>query len=158
MSSSDRTPASGHDPFDLARFLAAQEGAYAIACRELTAGRKQNHWMWFVFPQMRGLGHSAMAQRFAISSLPEAKAYIGHRVLGQRLLRAAELLLTIENGSALDILGSPDDMKLRSSMTLFAAAAPQHGVFQAVLDRYFDGSADEATLHLIGKKAPAGGV
>lgn len=145
MSSPDRT-----DDFNLERFMEAQAGAYDAACRELEAGVKSSHWMWFVFPQMKGLGFSPTAQRYGIASLAEAQAYLAHPVLGPRLRHVAALMLAINGRSALEVLGSPDDMKLRSSMTLFAHADKTAAVFQAVLDRYFGGKHDPATLSLIG--------
>jgi uncharacterized protein (DUF1810 family) len=134
---------------DLERFVSAQDGTYPQALAELTAGRKRSHWMWFVFPQLRGLGASPTAQHYAIADLDEARAYLDHPVLGPRLREAAAALLGVPAGSATDILGYPDDLKLRSSMTLFAAAAADPAVFQAVLDRYYDGP-DQRTLDLLG--------
>jgi uncharacterized protein (DUF1810 family) len=132
----------------LQRFVDAQAGVYPVALAELTAGRKRSHWMWFVFPQLAGLGSSATAQRYAIRDLDEARAYLAHPVLGPRLVEAATALLGVEGRSAGQILGHPDDLKLRSSMTLFAAAADDPGVFRAVLDRYYDGP-DQRTLDLL---------
>jgi len=137
------------DPYRLERFVVAQDrgGAYRQAVAELRAGRKRSHWMWFVFPQIAGLGSSPMAQEFAIGSLAEARAYLAHPVLGPRLAECARLLNTAADGtSAAEILGPVDAMKLRSSMTLFAAAAPEKQVFTDVLAAYFDGKPDEATL------------
>ncbi|HST85089.1 MAG TPA: DUF1810 domain-containing protein [Kineosporiaceae bacterium] len=135
------------DEYRLERFVIAQDEAdtYPRAVQELQAARKQSHWMWFVFPQLAGLGRSPMAQLYAISGLPEAQAYLQHPVLGARLLECANLLTTIGGTSAEEIFGSIDAQKLQSSMTLFARAAPQEKVFQAVLDRYFDGKLDEET-------------
>ncbi|GGC80451.1 calpastatin [Tersicoccus solisilvae] len=134
------------DPFDLDRFVRAQAGGtWETALAELERGRKTSHWMWFVFPQIEGLGRSPMAQRYAISSLEEARAYLSHPVLGPRLLRAAESVATAE-GSAEEILGGIDAVKLRSSMTLFARADPGRDVFARVLQRCFDGEPDAATL------------
>jgi uncharacterized protein (DUF1810 family) len=133
---------------DLDRFVAAQDGVYADALAELRAGRKRTHWMWFVFPQIAGLGSSPTAQRYAIASLDEARAYLAHPVLGPRLRECARALLAVEGRSARDILGHPDDLKLRSSMTLFARAADDPALFQAVLDRYYDGP-DPLTLKLL---------
>jgi uncharacterized protein (DUF1810 family) len=135
------------DPYRLERFTVAQDrgGTYQRAVAELRAGRKASHWMWFVFPQIKGLGSSAMAREFAISSLAEARAYLAHPVLGPRLAECARLLETIDGASASEILGDIDAMKLRSSMTLFAAAAPDEPAFSAVLAKYFGGEADEAT-------------
>ena len=138
------------DPFDLTRFTTAQDhdATYERALAELRAGRKSTHWMWFVFPQLAGLGSSAAARRFAISGLDEARAYLAHPVLGPRLREAARALLGVEGRSATQILGRPDDLKLRSSMTLFARAADDPEVFEAVLDRYYDGP-DPRTLQLL---------
>lgn len=145
--------ASGPTSFDLQRFLSAQEGVYERACAEIAAGRKQSHWMWFVFPQMLGLGTSPMAHRYGIVSMAEATAYVEHPVLGPRLLRIAELLLGIEGRTATEIMGFPDDLKLRSSMTLFARATVDKHLFVAILDRYFGGEEDAATLQLIGARS-----
>ena len=134
---------------DLNRFVQAQEGVYPTALAELRAGNKRSHWMWFVFPQLAGLGHSATARRYAIGSLDEARAYLAHPVLGPRRVEAAEALLAVEGRTAGQILGYPDEEKLRSCMTLFAAAADDPTVFRAVLDRYYDGP-DAATLRLLG--------
>ncbi len=134
------------DPFDLQRFVEAQAPVYERVRAELRNGCKHSHWMWFVFPQIAGLGHSAMAQRYAISSLDEARAYLGHPVLGQRLRECTRLMVQVDGKSAHEILGSPDDMKFRSCMTLFARAAPQDEIFGAALDKYFGGGADASTL------------
>jgi uncharacterized protein (DUF1810 family) len=135
------------DPFDLQRFLDAQDdgGTYAQALTELRAGRKRSHWMWFVFPQLAGLGRSAMAQRYAVSGLPEAAAYLAHPVLGPRLLDCARALTDLDTADPVAVFGGIDAQKLRSSMTLFAAAAPDEPVFRQVLDRYFGGTADAET-------------
>lgn len=133
-------------PFNLERFVDAQAPVYDQARRELEAGRKQSHWMWFIFPQIKGLGQSAMSIRFAIASLDEAKAYLAHPVLGARLRECAQATLDLEGKSAREIFGSIDEMKFRSSMTLFARAAPAEGVFQRCLDKYFAGEEDPATL------------
>ncbi len=136
------------DPYRLERCTVAQDrgGTYPRVLAELRAGRKTSHWMWFIFPQVQGLGSSAMAREFAIASLAEARAYLAHPVLGPRLLECARLLAAIDGASAADILGGIDAVKLRSSMTLFAAAAPGEPVFSAVLSQYFGGEPDEATL------------
>jgi uncharacterized protein (DUF1810 family) len=135
------------DDHDLERFVAAQDGgAYERALAELRAGRKVTHWMWFVFPQLAGLGRSEMAQRYAIASLEEARAFLSHPVLGSRLREAASALLEVQGSSATDILGEIDAAKLRSSMTLFARADPAEPVFGAVLTRFFDGQEDPATI------------
>jgi len=135
---------------DLERFVAAQESVYAAVVRELRAGRKTSHWMWFVFPQVAGLGYSAMSARYAISSLDEARAYLAHPVLGPRLRECASLVLASGRSSAEDIFGPIDAMKLRSSMTLFHRAAPDEPVFEQVLERLFGGVADERTEGLPG--------
>jgi uncharacterized protein (DUF1810 family) len=133
--------------YDLDRFTSAQAGVYDQALAELRAGRKRTHWMWFVFPQIAGLGSSPAARRYAISSLAEARAYLADPVLGPRLIECASALLDVEGRTAEEILGYPDDLKLRSSMTLFARAAPEIEVFQQVLDRYYDGRPDPQTLN-----------
>ncbi len=133
----------------LDRFVEAQDGVYDQALAELRAGRKTSHWMWFVFPQIAGLGRSAMAQRYAIASLDEARAYLAHPVLGPRLAECAEVLTALDGTSAEAVFGGIDAVKLRSSMTLFAHAAPDEPVFRAVLDQYFAGAEDAATLDRI---------
>jgi uncharacterized protein (DUF1810 family) len=135
------------DPYHLERFVTAQDagGTYQRALAELRAGRKASHWMWFIFPQVAGLGLSAMAQRYAISGLPEARAYLGHPVLGPRLRECTEAVAAVDS-TADRILGPVDAMKLRSCMTLFAAAGPEEPGFAEVLTRYFDGQPDQATL------------
>ena len=138
--------------FDLDRFVIAQAGVYDHALDELRGGRKRTHWMWFVFPQIAGLGHSPMAQRFAIRSAAEARAYLAHPVLGPRL-RDATAAVTAASGNATAILGSVDALKLRSSMTLFAQIADDPAPFVAALDRFFDGDADPATLRLLAADA-----
>jgi len=136
------------DPYRLERFVQAQDagGTFQRAVAELRAGRKVSHWMWFVFPQVEGLGLSAMSHRYAISGLAEARAYLQHPVLGTRLVECATVLAATDGKSAAEILGPVDAMKLRSSMTLFAAAAQDQPAFGAVLTKYFGGSPDEATL------------
>jgi uncharacterized protein (DUF1810 family) len=131
--------------YDLDRFLVAQQDVYDGVLEELRRGRKTGHWMWFVFPQVAGLGYSAMSERFAITSLDEARAYLGHPVLGARLRECAGLVLAIKGRTAEQIFGSMDAMKLRSTMTLFHRAAPDEPVFAAVLDRLYGGVADAAT-------------
>jgi uncharacterized protein (DUF1810 family) len=137
------------DPFQLERFVAAQRDSYATALAELKRGAKQSHWMWFIFPQVAGLGRSAMAERFAIRSRDEAKAYLEHPILGPRLLECAKALLTVMGKTAEEVMGHPDDLKLRSSMTLFAAVSPPDSPFHAVLDRYFEGERDERTTRYL---------
>jgi uncharacterized protein (DUF1810 family) len=135
------------DPYDLERFVAAQNagGTYGRAVAELRRGQKTSHWMWFVFPQIAGLGQSSTSRFFAISSLDEARAYLGHAVLGPRLLESARIVAETEGRSAEQIFGGIDAHKLRSSMTLFSRAAPHEPVFAQVLERYFGGVADGAT-------------
>jgi uncharacterized protein (DUF1810 family) len=130
---------------DLDRFVTAQQGVYTGVLDELRAGRKVGHWIWFIFPQIAGLGHSAMSQLYAISSLDEARAYLAHPVLGMRLRECAAIVLATTGRSALEIFGSIDAMKLRSSMTLFQRAAPEEPVFGQVLERFYDGRPDDAT-------------
>jgi len=136
---------------DLERFVRAQDerGTHDRALAELRAGRKTSHWMWFVFPQVAGLGHSPTAQAYAVTDLAEARAYLTHDVLGPRLHRCCDALLGLEGVSAEQVLGSTDAMKLRSSMTLFALAAPDDPVFDRVLERFFDGERDERTPALL---------
>jgi uncharacterized protein (DUF1810 family) len=140
---------SEEDPHDLQRFVAAQLAEYPFAFAELRRGRKVGHWMWFVFPQIAGLGSSATSQRYAIASLEEAKAYLRHRLLGPRLLECAETLMGLRECTAQDVLGYIDAVKLRSSMTLFARAAPDEPRFLSVLERYFGGVADDATDQIL---------
>ena len=135
-------------PFDLEPFVAAQEPLYPAVLRELRAGRKRTHWMWFVFPQIAGLGRSPTAQFYALASLDEARAYADHPVLGARLRECAHAVLAVEGESVDDIFGSPDNLKFHSSMTLFALAAPGEPVFPACLDKYFGGARDPATVAL----------
>ncbi|MGI3900999.1 MAG: DUF1810 domain-containing protein [Janthinobacterium lividum] len=134
------------DPHHLQRFVDAQAPVFEAVMAELSSGRKRNHWMWFVFPQIAGLGFSPMAQRYALKSLAEAKAYLAHPLLGDRLRRCTDLLLALEGKGITAILGSPDDMKFRSCMTLFGRAAPDEPRFRLALERYFAGVPDPATL------------
>src|SRR6185312_787102 len=134
------------DPFDLQRFVDAQARVYDTVLGELRDGRKRSHWMWFVFPQLRGLGNSPTAVRFAISSIDEARAYLAHELLGPRLRECAGLVAQIEGRAAEEIFGWPDDMKLRSSMTLFAHASDDNADFIAVLQKFYGGEEDPATL------------
>lgn len=136
--------------YDLSRFHEAQAPIYRRALAELRAGRKQSHWMWFIFPQIEGLGMSAMAQRYAIGSLAEASAYLADPILGRRLLECVEAVLAVPGKSAHEIFGSPDDMKFRSSLTLFAAAAADLSPFEAALQRFHGGMPDPRTLTLLG--------
>ncbi len=137
------------DPYDLTRFVDAQEGDYDRALSEIRGGRKQSHWMWYVFPQYAGLGFSPTSARYAIRSIAEAEAYLRHPVLGPRLLAIAQATLDLEGLSASDVFGSPDDMKLRSCATLFAAVSPPGSVFEQLLEHYFGGERDERTLELM---------
>ncbi len=133
------------DAFDLGRFVSAQEDVYDSALAEIRAGRKRTHWMWFIFPQIAGLGSSATSTRFAIKSAAEARAYLSHPILGPRLLECCTALLELESKSATEIFGSPDDMKLRSCATLFASVTEPGSVFERVLERFYGGSSDERT-------------
>ncbi len=144
----DRSP-SANASYDLERFVRAQADTYAQALDELTRGRKQSHWMWFVFPQIAGLGLSEMARRYAIVSPGEARAYLEHPVLGPRLRACYAAALAVQGRSAHDIFGAPDDLKLRSSATLFAAVSEPRSIFEQVLDKYFDGQPDVETQRLI---------
>ena len=139
------------DPFSLRRFIDAQDagGTYDTAMAELRAGRKVSHWMWFVFPQVAGLGRSSMAKMYAIASLAEARAYLHDPILGPRFLEATRVVSELSGSTADEIFGTIDATKLRSSMTLFARAAPDEPLFQRVLDRYFDGAFDEETDRLL---------
>ena len=137
------------DRFDLNRFVQAQEEVYPRALAELKLGRKRSHWMWFIFPQIEGLGYSSTANFYAIKSKDEAKAYLDHPLLGKRLRECAEALLKIEGKSAAEIFGYPDDLKLRSSMTLFASASAADSVFSRVLAQYFGGEPGQRTLELL---------
>lgn len=137
------------DDYNLKRFLDAQKELYDIALQEIKAGAKYSHWMWFIFPQIAGLGSSYTAQKFAISSVEEAKAYMAHPVLGARLLECSEAILALSADVCPDFLGYIDALKLCSSMTLFALATPEHAVFQAVIDKFYDGKADAKTIAII---------
>ena len=139
------------DPFALQRFVDAQAPVYAAVVRELAAGEKRSHWMWFVFPQIAGLGFSPTSAFFAIASLDEAKAYAAHPVLGARLLECAGLVLAVEGRTARQIFGAVDESKFRSSMTLFSRASPDEPAFALCLERYFAGEADPATLAKLGR-------
>jgi uncharacterized protein (DUF1810 family) len=139
-----------HDPFDLGRFLDAQKPVYDDVLAELSNGRKRTHWMWFIFPQIDGLGFSATSKRYAIKSKAEAQAYLTHPLLGARLVECTTIILGIDDRSALEIFGSPDDAKLRSSMTLFASVADAGSVFERAIDKYFQGARDARTLELLG--------
>jgi uncharacterized protein (DUF1810 family) len=139
------------DPFDLNRFISAQEGIYDRALAELRDGLKRSHWMWYIFPQVEGLGHSPTTRRYSIKSLEEARQYLAHPVLGQRLKESAEAVLAIQGRSTADIFGHPDDWKLQSSMTLFELVSGPESVFGRILDKYYQGKRDTRTLQIVGK-------
>ena len=142
------------DPFDLERFVGAQSPVYERVLAELRRGRKQSHWMWFIFPQLAGLGHSAMAQRFAIDSTEEARAYLAHGLLGPRLRECTALVNAVEGRTITELLGSPDDLKFRSSMTLFAAVSGETE-FSSAIAKYYGGTRDRRTLDLLQSQRPA---
>jgi len=137
------------DPFDLERFVQAQQAVYAAVCAELHAGAKRGHWMWFIFPQLKGLGSSPSAQHYGLASLAEARAYLDHPVLGARLRECTRRLLVLEGRSAAAIFGYPDDLKLRSCLTLFERASPQEELFGEALRKYYGGKPDLVTLELL---------
>lgn len=137
------------DPFQLARFVEAQRGTYDDALAEVSAGRKRSHWMWFIFPQLRGLGHSSMAQHYGLSGADEARAYLAHPVLGPRLVEICQALLAVNGRTAHDIFGTPDDLKLRSCVTLFAQVSPTGSVFHQLLEKYYAKAMDDRTLQLL---------
>ncbi|MCX7283578.1 MAG: DUF1810 domain-containing protein [Novosphingobium sp.] len=136
--------------FDFQHFLDAQSTSYCRATTELRQGKKQTHWMWFIFPQLVGLGHSEMSKKFAITSLDEARAYANHEVLGTRLLECVDLLQDLPTANASAVLGDVDAMKLHSCLTLFASACPERPIFKAAIDRWFKGEPDQSTLKLLG--------
>lgn len=141
------------DPHNLNRFISAQERDYETALAEISYGKKRSHWMWYIFPQIQGLGFSEAAKHYGIKDLKEASAYHGHPVLGPRLIKISQALLQHENRTASEIFGNPDDLKLRSSMTLFAAVPNAHPVFQKVIDQFFSGESDQKTLGILGSRA-----
>ncbi|WP_151087814.1 DUF1810 domain-containing protein [Hymenobacter baengnokdamensis] len=138
---------------NLNRFIEAQKADYQQALAEIKNGRKRSHWMWYIFPQIQGLGFSDISRHYAIQDLAEAEAYLQHPVLGRRLVEICHALLGLHNSDANQILGSPDDLKLKSSMTLFAALPAANPVFQAVLTKFFNGVGDDKTLRILGSKA-----
>jgi uncharacterized protein (DUF1810 family) len=144
-----KEPSVADDPFNLSRFVSAQARDYEIAREELRNGRKRTHWIWYIFPQIDGLGYSANSKFYAIKSKAEAQKYLEHPLLGARLLECANILLKLEGRSASEIFGSPDDLKLKSSMTLFAAVQSQEPAFARVLDKYFQGKRDITTIELL---------
>jgi uncharacterized protein (DUF1810 family) len=145
---------TANDPYDLERFVQAQHD-YAQALSEIRQGRKQSHWMWYIFPQFEGLGISATSRQYAVKSIAEAKAYLAHPLLGRRLTECAEAVLRLERRSAAEIFGNPDDLKLRSSATLFAYVSSDGSVFHRIIDKYFHGQNDKTTLRLIASAFPS---
>ncbi|SIO16615.1 Uncharacterized protein, DUF1810 family [Singulisphaera sp. GP187] len=141
---------TGDDPHELSRFVDAQVVDYDQALAEIKSGLKRSHWIWYIFPQIEGLGFSSMSRRYAIKSVAEARAYLDHPLLGQRLVECAEAALAVEGRSASEIFGTPDDMKLKSCATLFENVSPTDSVFARLLDKYFKGERDGKTLQLIG--------
>ena len=137
--------------YNLNRFASAQERDYATAFEEIKQGRKRSHWMWYIFPQIKGLGYSEMARHYAIADLTEAEAFLHHPVLGQRLVAICNELLKLQSNNANQIFGNPDDIKLRSSMTLFASVKGAPSVFHSVLQKFFDGKLDDLTLQKLGR-------
>jgi uncharacterized protein (DUF1810 family) len=137
------------DPFDLCRFVSAQQSDYDRALQEIRAGRKRSHWMWYIFPQLDGLAFSAMSERYAIKSTEEAEAYLKHPVLGPRLLECTRAVLDVHGLSASEIFGTPDDLKLRSCATLFASVSPPGSVFHRLLEKYYEGVPDAKTVDLL---------
>ncbi|MFI5453896.1 MAG: DUF1810 domain-containing protein [Isosphaerales bacterium] len=137
------------DPYDLGRFLRSQDHDYQQALSEIISGRKRTHWMWYIFPQIDGLAFSSTSKHYSIKSVEEAKAYLGHPVLGPRLLECAEAVAGVEGRSATEIFGSPDDLKLRSCATLFACVSPPGSVFDRLLEKYYGGRRDGKTLRLL---------
>lgn len=146
------------DPHDLSRFVRAQEDDYDQALSEIVSGRKRTHWMWYIFPQIDGLAFSSTSKRFSIKGVEEAKAYLDHPVLGPRLLECAEAVVGVDGRSAREIFGSPDDLKLRSSATLFASVLPPGSVFDRLIAKYYAGIPDDKTLHLLGIEPEVGGT
>ena len=141
-----------NDVYDLNRFVQAQEDDYERALAEITSGQKRTHWMWYIFPQLDGLAFSATAKRYSIKSLEEARAYLEHPILGPRLLHCAEAAVAVEGRSAMEIFGSPDDLKLKSCATLFSCVAAPGSVFDRVLEKYYRGARDGKTLELLGRE------
>jgi uncharacterized protein (DUF1810 family) len=144
-------PGVAGDPHNLSRFVQAQEGVYEQALSEISSGRKQSHWMWYIFPQFDGLGFSATSKQYAIKSVAEAEAYLSHPVLVPRLKECAEAALRVQGRTAFAIFGSPDNMKLKSCATLFARVSPPGSVFDQLLDKYFQGGREGKTLRLLGR-------
>jgi len=140
-----------NDPYGLSRFIEPQDADYEQALAEIRSGRKRSHWMWYVFPQFTGLGSSPTSMHYAIKSRDEAEAYLSHPIIGRRLVECAETVLQIRERSAFEVFGSPDDMKLRSSATLFASVSAEGSVFHRLIDQYFDGRRDDRTIELMGR-------
>ncbi len=138
------------DPYDLNRFISAQDKIYETVIKELINGKKHTHWMWYIFPQIDGLGKSATSKYYAIKSIEETRQYLNHPVLGKRLLECAEIVIYLEGKSISEIFGFPDDLKLKSSMTLFAYIANPGSIFARIIDKYFEGEKDVKTLDLLG--------
>lgn len=135
--------------YDLQRFISAQDRDYETALAEIRSGHKYSHWIWYIFPQIIGLGHSSTSKYYAIRNLEEAKAYMNETILRERLIHISEALLNLDSNDAEDVMGWPDDLKLRSSMTLFSVAAPEEPVFKKVLDKFWAGESDQKTLEII---------
>jgi uncharacterized protein (DUF1810 family) len=146
------------DPYQLNRFVSAQQDDFESALAEIRRGKKRTHWMWYIFPQIDGLAFSSTSKHYAIKSIEEARAYLNHPVLGPRLLECAEAALGVEGHSARDIFGPPDDLKLRSCATLFACVSPPGSVFERLLEKYYRGERDEKTLRLLGIHPDTGGT
>ncbi len=140
-----------NDQFELTRFISAQEMVYSRVISELRNGRKRTHWMWFIFPQIDGLGNSSTTKRYAIKSIKEAEQYLNHPILGKRLKECAEAILAIEGRSISEIFGYPDDLKLKSSVTLFSSLADSHPIFSSIIDKYFNGEQDIRTIKILEK-------
>lgn len=140
---------SNTDSNDLKRFVLAQRDSYEVVIRELSQGRKHSHWMWYIFPQIKGLGESYISQQYAIKNMKEAKAYLEHLILGARLTTCSEMLLNLGCSTASEIFDYPDDLKLASSMSLFASVSAPSSIFHKVLEKYFDGAFDESTTNLL---------
>ena len=138
--------------YDLERFVIAQEECYSVALEEIKSGHKKSHWIWFIFPQIEGLGFSPMSQKHAIKDAQEATLYMKHPILGPRLIEVSEALLTLDTNNSIEVLGSIDSMKLRSCMTLFGEVCPEYDVFKKVLNKYYDGEKDAFTLRVLNKK------
>ena len=149
-------PRTVDDPHNLNRFIQAQEADYLQVLSEIAGGRKRTHWMWYIFPQIDGLAFSSTAKHFSIKNVEEAKAYLEHSVLGPRLLECAEAVVGVEERSATEIFGFPDDLKLRSSATLFASVLPPGSVFDRLIAKYYEGVRDDKTLHLLEGRAAGG--